>query len=70
MDQAGYRIPSTFLPSGLLRKRMLVFDAVYNPPITKLLRKATASGCETISGADLFKEQALLQSRLFLKSIS
>ena len=36
----------------------LVFDVVYNPPVTKLLRQATAAGAKTASGVDMFVRQA------------
>ena len=39
----------------------LVFDAVYNPPVTKLLRQATAAGAKTASGVDMFVRQAAAQ---------
>ena len=57
------------LPRGYFRKRMIVFDAVYSPPMTRLLRDAEAAKCETISGLELFNRQAQLQSKLFLDSM-
>lgn len=39
----------------------LVFDAVYNPPQTKLLAQAEASGARTISGIEMFVRQAAAQ---------
>ncbi|MFH1285442.1 MAG: shikimate dehydrogenase [Candidatus Micrarchaeota archaeon] len=46
-------------------KNMLVFDSVYNPRETKLLREAKANGCEIISGEELFLAQAAEQFKLF-----
>jgi shikimate 5-dehydrogenase len=40
---------------------MVVFEAVYNPMKTRLLREAEAAGCLTVSGVDWFVEQAALQ---------
>jgi shikimate 5-dehydrogenase len=40
---------------------MVVFEAVYNPMRTRLLREAEAAGCLTVSGVDWFVEQAALQ---------
>ena len=38
-----------------------VFDLVYNPPETRLLRMARARGCRTISGLEMFIAQAARQ---------
>lgn len=39
----------------------VVFDAIYNPPKTRLLADAEACGCRTFNGLDLFVDQAALQ---------
>ncbi len=60
-------VPETdrsLVPSGLLRGGV-VFDAVYNPPMTKLLREAGASGATIVGGTEMFLNQAAIQSRLF-----
>jgi len=44
---------------------MLVFDAVYNPPETRLLREAKAAGCRTLSGVHWFVNQAAMQFELW-----
>jgi shikimate dehydrogenase len=38
-----------------------VFDLVYNPQETKLLKRARAAGCRTISGLEMFLAQAAKQ---------
>ena len=48
-----------------IRNGMFVFDAVYNPEQTYLLRLARQKGATPISGLDMFIGQALLQFRLF-----
>lgn len=39
----------------------LVFDTIYNPPKTKLLRHAEAKGVKTIGGIEMFVRQAAAQ---------
>jgi len=53
--------------SRYLRKGMVVFDSVYNPPETRLIREAKAAGCVTISGIELFINQAVKQFELWTK---
>ena len=48
-----------------LRKGMIVFDAVYNPLKTRLLREAEEMGCITIPGIELFVNQAVDQFELW-----
>jgi len=43
----------------------VVFDTVYNPLETRLLREARASGCVTISGAEMFIRQGADQFTRF-----
>ena len=42
-----------------------VFDTVYNPAETKLLREAKAAGCETINGLEMFVRQGAAQYALW-----
>ncbi|MBI1805845.1 MAG: type I 3-dehydroquinate dehydratase [Ignavibacteria bacterium] len=65
-------VPSqrTLVPKRYLHRGMIVFEAVYNPPMTHLLRDAKSAGCTTISGMELFQRQAELQSKLFLECCS
>jgi 3-dehydroquinate dehydratase/shikimate dehydrogenase len=39
----------------------VVFDTVYNPPQTKLLKQAQAAGAKTIGGIEMFVRQAAAQ---------
>ena len=55
------------VPKKYLRSQMIVFDAVYNPPMTPLLLNAQAQGCKIISGLEFFQLQAHHQSKLFLQ---
>eukprot|EP00879_Flechtneria_rotunda_P029298 GHRR01031641.1.p2 GENE.GHRR01031641.1~~GHRR01031641.1.p2 ORF type:complete len:104 (-),score=24.03 GHRR01031641.1:219-530(-) len=43
----------------------VVFDAVYTPRETKLLRDAAATGCLCVDGVAMFVGQAVEQFRLF-----
>jgi len=40
-----------------------VYDLIYNPLRTRLLKEAEQAGCETISGLDMFLHQGLAQFR-------
>jgi 3-dehydroquinate dehydratase/shikimate dehydrogenase len=48
-----------------LRPAMTVFDAVYNPENTLLIKEARARSCKVITGVDMFVRQACLQFKLF-----
>jgi 3-dehydroquinate dehydratase/shikimate dehydrogenase len=48
-----------------LKPTMIVFDTVYNPESTLLLKEARSHGCRTVSGVDMFVKQAKLQFFLF-----
>ncbi len=53
------------LSDNQLRKGMTVFDLVYTPPETPLIRQAQRLGCTTITGTEMFIEQAKEQFYLF-----
>lgn len=46
-------------------KDSLVFDTVYNPLRTRLIREAEARGCPTVIGLEMFVNQAALQFELW-----
>ncbi len=48
-----------------LRREMVVFDTVYNPETTLLIKGAREVGCKTITGVDMFVRQAAYQYKLF-----
>lgn len=56
---------SSLVPAELFRKGQVVFDIVYNPLETKLLKEAKARGCTVVSGVEMFVNQAVLQFELF-----
>ncbi len=47
-----------------LEQKTTVFDLVYTPPETPLIRAAKEAGCETIPGTEMFVYQAAEQFRL------
>lgn len=55
----------TLVPRGLLRPDLAVFDAVYNPRRTLLLKDAAALGCRVVEGMEMFLGQAMVQFELW-----
>ncbi|MEM8738405.1 MAG: type I 3-dehydroquinate dehydratase [Planctomycetota bacterium] len=45
--------------------RPLVFDTIYNPAETRLLREAAAAGCATLAGREMFLRQGAAQFALW-----
>jgi 3-dehydroquinate dehydratase/shikimate dehydrogenase len=48
-----------------LRPYMVVFDTVYNPENTLLIKEARAIGCRVVTGVDMFVRQAAIQFRIW-----
>lgn len=48
-----------------LRPGTIVFDTIYNPAETKLMREAKAQGCKVIGGLPMFVYQAAAQFKLW-----
>jgi 3-dehydroquinate dehydratase/shikimate dehydrogenase len=48
-----------------LKPSIVVFDTVYNPESTLLLKEARSHGCRTVTGVEMFIRQAALQYLLF-----
>jgi len=55
----------TPIPADLLKSSLVVFDVVYNPLKTKLLREAERTGAQTISGLDMLVWQGALSFELW-----
>ncbi|PTD94702.1 shikimate dehydrogenase [archaeon SCG-AAA382B04] len=49
-----------------LHKDLVVFDLVYRPPLTKLLRDAEEVGCEVISGVEMLVKQGAKSFKIWL----
>jgi 3-dehydroquinate dehydratase/shikimate dehydrogenase len=60
-------IETTAVDPAYLKKGMVVFDTVYNPPQTLLLRNAKKARAKTVSGLEMFINQAAAQFKLFTK---
>ena len=58
-------VDQTPVPKNILNEGMIVFDAVYNPIETRLLRDAKEQGCHTVNGLSMFINQAAEQFRLW-----
>ncbi|XP_022642542.1 bifunctional 3-dehydroquinate dehydratase/shikimate dehydrogenase, chloroplastic isoform X3 [Vigna radiata var. radiata] len=56
------RIP---VAESTLEHYLLVFDAVYTPRRTRLLKEADAAGAKTVGGVEMFLRQAIGQFNLF-----
>ncbi|MBA4017843.1 MAG: shikimate dehydrogenase [Pirellula sp.] len=52
-------------PQVAFQPRAVVFDTVYNPAETRLLREAKEQGCRTVVGTEMFLRQAAWQFRYF-----
>jgi len=55
----------TPIPQEYLKKGMAVFDTVYNPAKTLLLKEAKRKRAKTIDGISMFVNQGMAQFRLF-----
>lgn len=58
-------VDETPLPDNLLHEGTLVFDTVYNPEQTMLIRQARERGCRVVTGVEMFVRQAARQYRYF-----
>ena len=58
-------VEATPLPQDYLKKEMVVFDTVYNPAETLLIKQAMQAGAKTIDGISMFVNQALAQFKIF-----
>ncbi|MGQ9469015.1 MAG: shikimate dehydrogenase [Nitrososphaerales archaeon] len=58
-------IDESIVPQELIKKDMIVFDVVYNPKKTKLIRDAEKMGAKTIPGYEMFVGQGAASFNLW-----
>ncbi len=63
MTSVGLKAPQDTPWTHQLPPGCGVFDSVYNPLETRLIREANAAGCRTVLGLDMFIDQAVAQFR-------
>lgn len=61
------QMDETPFPMHWFRDRMLVFDTIYNPENTLLLKEAREHDCIAVSGLEMFIRQAAAQYDCFVK---
>lgn len=61
----GMDSDETPIDKSILHKGQIVFDAVYSPLKTRLLKEAEEVGAQTIPGTEMLLNQALAQFKLF-----
>lgn len=60
-EAAGEDPLANLVPTMQLSKEMTVFDTVYTPEETPLLKRAAKDGCTIITGSEMFRKQAVAQ---------
>ena len=59
-------VDDTPLPPGAFgRPNLVVFDTIYHPENTMMLKLARERGCKTVTGVDMFLRQAAIQFKLY-----
>ncbi len=58
-------VDETPFNKSYLKPSMVVFDTVYNPESTLLIKEARSHGCRTVTGVEMFVKQAGMQFHLF-----
>lgn len=58
-------VDDTPIHHSFLTPELMIFDTVYTPETTRLIREARERGCHVLTGVDMFVRQAALQFELF-----
>jgi len=53
------------VPAKVIARLSVVFDTIYNPPETRLLRQGREAGCLCVSGVEMFINQAARQFEIW-----
>jgi 3-dehydroquinate dehydratase/shikimate dehydrogenase len=61
-------VETTPIDKKYLKEDMTVFDTVYNPSETRLLKEAREVGAKTVNGLSMFVNQAAQQYKLFINN--
>ena len=59
------KVDESPIHASFLKPGLVIFDTVYNPEHTLLIRDAESRGCSVITGVDMFIRQAAKQFELF-----
>jgi len=59
------KVNESLVPKEILHPKLTVFDVVYNPKETRLVKEAKAAGCAVVYGYRMFLLQAAEQFELF-----
>ncbi|PYS70774.1 MAG: shikimate dehydrogenase [Acidobacteria bacterium] len=68
LGSSGEHVNETPATSEQLRGSRLVYDLVYNPTETLLLREARNAGCETLGGLEMLVAQARQQFKIWTQT--
>jgi shikimate dehydrogenase len=51
--------------TSMLHEKLIVADAIYNPPKTQLINDASAKGCKTVTGEGMLLGQGKAAFKIF-----
>ena len=60
------KIDETLVDRHLIKPNMVVFDIIYNPPETRLLREAIVSGAKVLNGINMLVNQGALSFKIWI----
>jgi shikimate dehydrogenase len=60
------KIEETLVDRQFIKPNMVVFDIIYNPPETRFLKEAKASGAKVLNGINMLVNQGALSFKLWI----